>query len=116
HHLALAALAAQLDARLVDQPEAVQAPARELAARRVEWQQPVPGDVGASLDERAALAPPAEPERLEPGDGEDGEPVVELSRVDVPWLQLGALPHRSARVPGRHRRHVVELVPARPAP
>ena len=47
HHLARAALAAQLDARLVDQPEPVQAAARELAAGRVEGQEPVAGDVGA---------------------------------------------------------------------
>ena len=68
------------------------------------------------FDEGAALPAPAEPERLEPDHGEDAEPVVELGELDVAGRQLGAFPHARRRVARRHLGHVVELVPARPAP
>ena len=85
-----------------------------------------PAVLSGSRPSRAMLAPPsmnaplspapAEAERLEPDDGEDGEAVVELCRVDVGGLQLGALPHGSGGVAGGHGGHVVELVPARTPP
>ena len=99
----------------MDQAEPVQATTGELATRRVEREDAVTGDGAAALNEGPALTPPAEPERLEPDDGEHGEPVVELRRVDVGRGQLGALPHGRRRVAGRHGGHVVELVPARSA-
>ena len=76
----------------------VQAPARELAPRRVERQQPVTGDVGPALNEGPALTAAAEPERFEPHDGEHAEAVVELRRVHVGRREVGALPHGGCRV------------------
>src|SRR6185437_13412313 len=77
HDLALAALTTELHAGLVNEGEPVQSPARELAPRGVEREQSVTSDVGASFNERAALAAAAEAEGLEPDDGEHAEAVVE---------------------------------------
>src|SRR5512132_2352398 len=68
-HLAVAGLAPQLEARLVDEPEAVQPPRRQLAAVGVERQLAVERDAVPALDERARLPLAAEPERLQPGHG-----------------------------------------------
>ncbi len=94
----------------------MEAPARELAAGGVEGERPVAGDGRPALDERAAVAAAAEPEGLDPDHGEDGEAVVELGHVDVGRREVGPLPQGGPGVPGGHRGHVVELVPAGPAP
>src|SRR5918998_2722212 len=65
--LAIARLAAELAHGLGGVPEAgVQPSARELPAPGVEGQLAVEADSPAAVDERAGLAGPAEPERLEP--------------------------------------------------
>src|SRR4051794_33409241 len=66
HDLPLAGLAPQLRARLVEEAIAVEASGRELAAVRVERQQPVARDALSAFDERSALALAAEAESLEP--------------------------------------------------
>ena len=114
--MAVAALAAQLHDRFVQEAETVQPAGRELPAVRVERQLAVERDPLAALDERPALAAPAEAERLEPRHREPAEAVVQLGDVDVAGAQIGARPHVRGGVACRHRRHVVPLVPRRPAP
>ncbi len=66
---------------------------------------------------KGPLSPrPQKPEGLEPDHGDDAEAVVELGDIDVGGPQFGARPHAGGRVAGGHGGHVVELVPARPAP
>ncbi len=111
------ALATQLHARLVDEPEAVEPAPGRWPPACVQQQHAVAGEGRTTRDERPSLAAPHETKRLDPGHGEDGEPVVELRRCRrQPRRQLGALPHGGPGVARRHRRHVVELVPARSAP
>src|SRR4051794_39712136 len=69
-HLAVAAFPAQLHQGLVEEAEAVEPAGGELAAAGVEGQLTVESDARAALHERPALAATAEPERLEPGEGE----------------------------------------------
>src|SRR4051812_45836907 len=64
--LALAALAAQLDHRLVGEAEAVQAPGADLTAEGVQRQFAADRDPLAALDEAAALADLAEAQRFQP--------------------------------------------------
>ena len=82
-HLALAGLAPQLQAGLVEEPVAVEAPGRQLAAVGVERDLAVAGDAAAALEERAALAVLAEAQRLEPAQRDEAEAVVQLGHVDV---------------------------------
>src|ERR1700678_2253588 len=63
--LALAGLAPELDAGLVQEAVAVQAATRQLAAVGVDRQFPVRGVVGGVVQERADLAVLAEAERLD---------------------------------------------------
>ena len=115
-HLTVAALAPELGARLVQEPVAVEATARELAAVGVERDLAADaGDALAALDERPALALGAEPERLQPGQGDEAEAVVELGHADVGGLQVGARPHHGRRVAEAERGEVLPLVPRRPA-
>ena len=72
------ALAAQLDAGLVDEAEPVEPAARQLTSGGVEGKPAVTGDDRAVFDEGPRLATPTEPEGLEPDHREDREPVVEL--------------------------------------
>src|SRR5262249_58595196 len=95
-HLALAGFSAQLQARLVQVSEAVQATGRELTAARRERQLAGQADALAALDERAALTLAAELQTLEPVQGEHGEAVVELGAVDVGRLEIRARPQMLA--------------------
>src|SRR5262249_13567325 len=93
--LPVAGLAAELADRLGEVAEAgVHAAAGQLAAQGVERQLAAERDAPAPVDERAGLAGPAEAQGLEPPDGLDGEPVVELGHVDVGRAQAGPGPHR----------------------
>src|SRR4051794_40932350 len=69
-----------------DMAEPVQSAGGELAAGSVEGKLTVAGDARAALDERAAFALPAETQRLDPCQGQEGETVVELHGVDVARL------------------------------
>jgi hypothetical protein len=81
--LAITALAPRLRARLVEEAIAVQPARRQLAAAGVQRRLPVTRDPRAALDERPALTRAAEPKRLEPGQRDEAEPVVELGHVDL---------------------------------
>src|SRR4051812_45491748 len=115
-HLALAGLAPQLDAGLVQEAVAVEPTGRQLAAVGVERQHTaVAGDVRAALDEAARLPVPAEPHRLEPRHRDEREAVVHLREVHVGGGEVGAAPQLLAGVTARHGGEVVELVPTRTA-
>ena len=88
-HLPGAGGAAQLQDGFVDDPVAVHAPGRELAPVGVERQLAVEGDALAALDEGPGLAVAAQAEGLEPGEGEEREPVVELGDVDIARARVG---------------------------
>ena len=108
--------APQLHHRFVSKTEPVQAARADLAAEGVERQLAVERDALASLDEPAAFADRAKAERLEPGDRLKTEPVIELRRVDVGRLVVGALPQIGA---GRDSRPSTPPDPscgARPCP
>jgi E-phenylitaconyl-CoA hydratase len=111
-YLAGACGAAQLEDGLVDDPVAVHAPGRELAAVGVERQFAVEGDALPALDEGACLAVAAQAEGLEPGEREEREPVVELGDVDIARREAGAAPHLRRRVGRGHLGVVGPLVPA----
>ena len=99
----------------MQEPVAVEASGRELAAVGVDRQLAVARDARATVDERAALPHLAEAERLDPRHRDEREPVVGLEQLHVARLQVGAGPHLRGRVAVRHRREVVELVPRRAA-
>ena len=100
--LALARLAAELQADLVQMTEAVQPAGRQLAAAGGERQLAVKRDPRAALDERSALALAAEAQALEPEQAEHAEAVVQPGDVDVGRLQVGARPQVRAGA-GRSR-------------
>src|SRR4029453_5660327 len=99
-HLTRAALAAQLPDRLGEESVAVQPAARELPAPRVRRQRPAQLETPPAR-ERSALTGAAESEPFEPRERQEAEAVVELRRVDVGRLQVGAGPHLRARARGR---------------
>jgi hypothetical protein len=76
--LTLSPAAAQLEAGLVKHPVAVHAPGRQLPAIGVERELAVESDPRAALDEATGLAVPADPQRLEPREGEERKAVVQL--------------------------------------
>ena len=115
-HLTGPALAAQLHARLMDETEPVEPAARQLTPGGVEREHPQARDGGPVLDEGPALAPAAEPQRLQPHHGEDGEAVVELGHVHIGRPEVGPLPHGGGGVASGHGGRVVELVPTGPPP
>src|SRR5947209_18397666 len=90
--LAVAALAPQLHARLVEKAVAVEAARRQLAAVGVDRDLAVPGYAPTALDERPAFTLLAEAERLEPGQRDEAEAVVELGHVDIGGREVGPLP------------------------
>ena len=65
----------------------------------------------AAFDEGPGLAVGAHPEGLEPGEGEEGETVVELGDVDVGRPQVGPAPHLGGGLDRRHLRIVGPLEP-----
>src|SRR4029077_10109336 len=83
----------QWGAPAVDDPEAARAPRRELATVGVDREIAPECDARAAVDERAALAPSAEPERLQPEHGEDAEAVVQAGDVHVGGAERRAIPH-----------------------
>ena len=95
----------------MDQTHAVGAAVRELTAVGVERQLPVAGDVLTAVEELPGLADAAEPQRLDPRQAVESEPVVELGDVDVGGPQRGPGPHM--RRLAQHLRFVGEcaLVP-----
>ncbi len=105
-------LASQLQAGLVQHPVPVHATRRQLTPVGVEGELTVERDAGAALDERPRLAVTAEPERLEPRQGQEREPVVELGDVHVGRLEIGAAPHFGGGVGRCHLGVVGPLVPA----
>ncbi len=107
------ACAPHLRRAFVEEAVAVQPSGRELSAVGVQRQRPVARDARAAVDERAALADAAQPERLEPRHREPREAVVELRHLHVGGREVRARPQLRARVAVRHRRQVVELVPRR---
>ena len=67
-----------------------------------------PRRVWPSATNGAGLARAAEAERLEPLEGDDGEPVVELGAVDVGRREVGPRPQLVGAVDRRVVHHVVE--------
>src|SRR3990172_9505776 len=102
----LAPFAQELHARLVQEPVAVQTPPGELTALGVEGELAVERDARTTLHEGAALALPAEAERLEPGEREEAEAVVELRHVHVRGAELRAPPQHAPRVARRPPREI----------
>src|SRR5262249_40931075 len=94
------------------EPVAGYPPARELAAPGVGRERAAELEP-AALDEGAALAPATEPERLDPGEGEEAEAVVELRRVHVGGLEVRPRPQLRPGVARRHGGQVLPLIPAR---
>ncbi len=105
-------LASQLQAGLVQHPVPVHSTRRQLTTVGIEGELAVERNAGGALNERSRLAVTAEPERLEPGQGEKREPVVELGDVHVGWLEIGAAPHLGGGVRRCHLGVVGSLVPA----
>jgi hypothetical protein len=85
-------LTAQLKHRFVHQSITVQPARRQLPASGVEGQFAAEADARPTFDERAALSGFAEPQRLQPDQGQHAEPVIELDGVDIGGPQLGAAP------------------------
>ena len=81
---------------LVEEPETVGPPLGELAAVGIDRQLAVEGDPPSPVQPVVGLTEPAEPEGLEPGDGVEGEAVVEQGQVDV-----GRAAGRSSTTGGR---------------
>src|SRR3954454_6316259 len=75
--LPLTRIPPQLRHRLVQETEPVRAALRELAAVGVHWQLAVEGDAAPAVDPVRGTADLAEPERFEPRDGVEREPVVQ---------------------------------------
>jgi hypothetical protein len=63
-----------------------------LAAVRVDGQLTVEGDAPPAVEPVLRLAEAAEPEALDPGDGVEGEAVVDERDVDIARPQVGARP------------------------
>src|SRR3546814_6869601 len=91
-----AALSPELGAGFVQQAEAVQPPARELAAAGVDREAPAGADMAIG-DEILRLAMTAEAESLEPIGHEDAEAVIERKHVDAGGLHVGTRPEVGAR-------------------
>src|SRR5262249_48057629 len=89
--------APQLQDRLPDVPESMQAAGRELPAVRVHRQTAAERDAAALVDEVAGPACLAEPERLKPGERVEGKAVIQQRDVHVVLAQAGPAP----QVPGR---------------
>ena len=100
--LALAGLVAELGHGLVQEAEAVGAALGELAAVGVHGQLAAERDAAAAVEPVLGLAEAAEPEALQPGDGVEGEAVVEEGQVDVGVAQArcGSRGGRPGRAPG----------------
>src|SRR5205814_8970680 len=113
-HLAGPALAPELADRLGEEAEAVEAAAGELPAPGVERQRAAKTH-STSFDEWPAFAALAEAERLDPGEREPAEAVVELDGVDVGGFQVRACPELRGGVARRHGGQVLPLVPHRTA-
>src|SRR5579875_1598443 len=96
-YLAACRLAAQLQHRLPDVPEAMQASGRQLPPVRVHREPAAERDAAALVNEVARLPCPAEPERLKPGHRVEGETVVQERDVDVLRPQLCPAPQVAGR-------------------
>src|SRR3546814_4438430 len=97
------ALAPELRARLVQQPEAVQASARKLPAAGIYGKAAAGTDIPLG-NEILRFAMAAKTERLEPIGHEDAEAVVEREHVDIGGLHVGARPQVRAGVVRAPRR------------
>src|ERR1700761_7938804 len=120
HHLGgvgrlpIAAFAPQLHTCLVQEAHPVQSTAGELSAAGVDRQRTVQSYTRTVVNELADLAVLAEPHRLQPHHGQEGEAVVELGHVDVGGSPRGGLPQRCRRIVGGHRGDIAALIPGRP--
>src|SRR3546814_14334501 len=103
-------LAPELRARLVQQPEAVQASARKLPAAGIYGKAAAGTDIPLG-HEILRFAMAAKTERLEPIGHEDAEDVVEREHVDMSVFHFSYRPPVSAGVVRAHRGPVGELVP-----
>src|SRR5439155_8204680 len=81
--LTITSLASELSDRFVEEAEAVRATLGQLASVRVHGQLAVERDPASPVEPILCLAEAAESECFDPGDGVEGEPVVDEREIDV---------------------------------
>jgi hypothetical protein len=96
-NLAIPGVPAQLSDRFVDEPVAVRATGGELAAVGIHRQLSPEADAGATRKKRRSLANAAKTESLQPGEGIEAEPVVDLGYVNILLSQRRAAPEVGSR-------------------